>query len=284
MSLAPREHVIRAADGRQLFARDWGPAEGAHAAVLCLPGLTRNSKDFNRLAPRLALDRRVICPDLRGRGRSERDPDWRNYDPRVYLDDLRHILAALGVARFHVVGISMGGLLGMALGVAMPNALVGLVINDVGPEINRSGASRILAYIATDRPQPDWPSAIAHLRTNLRKLSLSSDADWREFAENTYAPGPDGRLHFDWDVNLAKPLLAGAGDSPDLWALWRSVRRLPILVIRGGESDVLSAATLERMRTEKPDLVAVTLPGIGHAPTLDEPPSREAIDAYFREH
>jgi pimeloyl-ACP methyl ester carboxylesterase len=118
----------------------------------------------------------------------------------------------------------------------------------------------------------------------LPTLSLKSDEEWLEFAHHTFREGDDGMLHFDWDVNLAKPIAAGKGgaEEGDLWRLWRAVRRIPTLVIRGGVSDILSEATFARMKAEKPDLDQVTVPGVGHAPTLDEPECREALDAFFR--
>ncbi len=281
-----RERHYTTFDGLRLFFRDWGDPLAGEAAVLCLPGLTRNSKDFNRLARHLSRDRRVVAPDLRGRGRSAYARDWRSYEPRVYLEDLRHLLASLGLGHAIVVGTSMGGLLGMALAVVLPGAIKGLVINDVGPEVNQPGSKRILAYVATDRPQPDWPSAAAHLRQLLPTLSLKSDEEWLDFARHTFCEGEDGLLHFDWDVDLAKPFAAGSGgaEDNDLWRLWRAVRRIPTLAIRGGVSDILSEATFARMKAEKPDLDQVTVPGVGHAPTLDEPECREAVDEFFRRH
>ncbi|MBI3451521.1 MAG: alpha/beta hydrolase [Rhodospirillales bacterium] len=279
MTVAPRERHYRSQDDLRLFFRDWGDPGGDDVPVLCLPGLTRHSNDFDALARHLATrGRRVICPDLRGRGRSAYAADWRTYEPRTYLDDIRHLLAALGIGRVIVVGTSMGGL----LGAAFPTALAGLALNDVGPDIGAGGAKRILDYVSVDRPQPDWPTAAKHLQTLLPNLSLSTKDEWLTLTRNTFREGPDGRLHFDWDVNIVRPMREGAADVFDLWALWRAVRRIPVLAIRGGASDILSADTFARMKAEKPDLVQVTLPGVGHAPTLNEPPAREAIDEFLR--
>jgi pimeloyl-ACP methyl ester carboxylesterase len=276
-----RERFFTSADNLRLFFRDWGDADAARTPVLCLPGLTRNSHDFLTLAARLAPTRRVICPDLRGRGRSARAADWRSYDGAVYLQDIAHLLAALGLERVVVIGTSMGGLLGLAMAAAMPTVLAGLVTNDVGPDIATAGAARILGYIGRDRPQPDWAAAIQHLRPMFTKLSLTTDEDWLSFARGTFREGTDGRLHFDWDVNLARPLLAPLEPLPDLWRFWHAVRRIPTLAIRGEASDILSAATFAHMKADKPDLHQVTVPRIGHAPTLDEPMAREAIDDFL---
>lgn len=285
-AIVPRERRYTSSDALALFYRDWGDPAWPALPVLCLPGLTRNSRDFDDLARHLAdpgrpTPRRVIAPDLRGRGLSAYDKDWRNYRARVYLDDIRHLLAALGIGRVIVVGTSMGGILGTAMATAMPTALAGLVVNDVGPDVDRTGAARIIAYIGTDRPQPDWPTAAQHLRQLLPTLSLRTDAEWLDFAQRTFREGKDDRLHFDWDVGLAKAIEHDMEDVVDLWPLWRALGRTPALVIRGGVSDILSAATLDKMQATKPDLVQVTLPGIGHCPTLNEPPAREAIDAFL---
>lgn len=279
-SAGPRERTYTSADNLRLFFRDWGDESSPATPVLCLAGLTRNSLDFSSLARHLA-PRRVICPDLRGRGRSAYAADWRSYDAAVYLDDIRHLLAALGLGRMILVGTSMGGLLGMALAAAMPTALAGLVINDVGPEIGTEGVGRILAYISKDRPMADWPGAVQHLRQILPHLSLTTDEDWLDFARGTFREQADGRLHFDWDVSLARPLLAPPEPPPDLWALWHATRAIPALAIRGGVSDILSIETFARMKAIHPDLRQVTIPGVGHAPVLNEPPARKAIDEFL---
>lgn len=280
-SIEPRERYFTSRDNLQLFFRDWDGGTGSATPVLCLPGLTRNSRDFTTLARHLAPRRRVICPDLRGRGRSAYARDWRTYEPATYLDDIRHLLAALGLGRVVIIGVSLGGLLGMAVAAAFPMALAGLVINDAGPEVALAGRSRILDYISQDRPQPDWPTAVGHLKERFPTLSLEADEDWQSFARGTFCEGSDGRLHFDWDLAIVRPILEPAEPLPDLWALWRAVRRIPALAIRGGASDILSPETFARMKAEKPDVVQVTLPGIGHCPSLNEPPVRKALDDFL---
>lgn len=279
-SAAPRERIYTSADGLRLFFRDCGDDRSPLTPVLCLAGLTRNSSDFATLARRLG-PRRVICPDLRGRGRSAYAADWRTYEPAVYLDDIRHLLALLGFGRVIVIGTSMGGLLGLAMAAAMPTSLAGLVLNDVGPEIEAAGAAHVLRYVSKDRPVADWPSAVAHLKQLLPHMSLVADDDWLSFARGTYREHDDGRLHVDWDIALARPLLHPAEPLPDLWALWQAARAIPILAIRGGVSDILSAGTLARMKATKPDLHQVTLPGVGHAPVLNEPLAVKAIDDFL---
>lgn len=280
MGRGARERRLTAGDGLSLFVRDWGDADDRRTPLLCLPGLTRNSQDFSTLAGRLA-PRRVICPDMRGRGRSGYAKDWRTYDPSTYLDDIRQLLAACGLHRVIVVGVSLGGLLGMAIAAAYPTVLAGLIINDVGPHVGAEGTSRILDYISRDRPQPDWPSAVAHLRAALPNLRMADDDEWLTFTKATYREGDDGKLHFDWDINLARPIAEPLEPVPDLWPLWRAVRNLPVLAIRGATSDILSARTFARMQAEKPDMIPLTVPGTGHCPTLNEPPVRKAIDDFL---
>ncbi|MBV9522164.1 MAG: alpha/beta hydrolase, partial [Alphaproteobacteria bacterium] len=181
-----RERIISAQDGRRLYCRDYGDASSPRLPVLCLTGLTRNSKDFADLAARLAPERRVLCPDYRGRGRSEYDPDWRNYDPMVYLADIGHILAACGVDRVVAIGSSLGGILAMGLAVMRPTSLAAAVINDIGPDLPTDGVDRILDFVAIDRPQRDWPAAVAILRSSISALPNKSDAWWESFARATY--------------------------------------------------------------------------------------------------
>lgn len=274
-----RARRITARDGLALYVRDYGDPHAPRTPLLCLPGLTRNGADFARLAQRLAADRRVVCPDYRGRGRSERDRNWRHYAPQACLDDLAQVMAALGLERVVVLGTSFGGLLAMGLAVLKPGCVAGVILNDIGPEVRAGGLDRLIAYIATDRPQPDWSAAAAFLRQTLPTLSLRSEDDWLEFARGTYRSGPDGMLHFDWDVRLVRTL--GAGAVPDLWPLFRAIGRIPALALRGGVSEILAEATFARMADAKPDLVSVTVPGVGHAPSLEEPEARDAIDDFL---
>jgi pimeloyl-ACP methyl ester carboxylesterase len=272
-----QEHRYTAQDGLSLHYRSYGDPLARRTPVLCLPGLARNSKDFHRLAARLCADRWVVCPDYRGRGRSDYDPDSDNYQPATYLSDIRHLLAAAGLHHAVVIGTSMGGLLACAMGAAMPGALAGVVLNDIGPDIGESGQARITTYLAQDHPQPDWDSAVAAFKALFPTLSLRTEEDWRAATEATWAAGDDGMLHYDWDIRIVEPLLRKR-PLPDLWALFRSLQKLPVLAIRGGVSDVLLPETFARMAAEHPGLDQVTIEGVGHVPSLVEPEATEAID------
>ena len=281
--MAPfRERRFAAQDGLSLYYRDYGDPLSPRLPLVCLTGLTRNSADFADLADRHASERRILCLDYRGRGRSAYDSDWRNYDPRIYVSDIAHLLAANDVHRAVVVGTSLGGVLAMALAVLKPTALAAVVLNDIGPDVVPGGLLRIMGYIGTDQPQPDWPSAVRYIRQLLPTLSIRSDEGWLKMTQGTYRQGADGLLHFDWDVKLAKPLLAQSNSVPDLWPFFGALRRIPTLVLRGAISDVLSPETFERMALVKPDIERVTVANSGHVPTLNEPEAATAIDAFIR--
>lgn len=275
-----RERSYTAQDGLRLYFRDYGDPLSPALPLLCLPGLTRNSGDFGTLSRRLSLNRRVLCPDYRGRGRSQYDTDWRNYASRIILNDLLHLLAATNVHRVVVLGTSFGGLLGMGLAVAAPTVLAGLITNDIGPEIDAAETRRLLALLCADRPQPDWDAAAAAVREMFPSLAFRDPDNWQRMARNTYRKGADGMLHFDWDPALTKQFLRN-GEPPDLWRLFRAAARIPMLAVRGENSPMLSRSCFDTMAAEKPDLVRLTVTGTGHAPTLDEPEARAAIDAFL---
>ena len=275
-----REGQVTVQDGKRIYYRDYGPRYASAAPVLCLTGLTRNSKDFHRVAGRLAERRRVICPDYRGRGRSDYDRDWRTYAPPSVLYDLTMLLTALDLGPVVVIGTSLGGILAMGLAAARPTMLAGALINDAGPDIETGGLDRIKAMIGRDRVHPDWESAVADLKQLLPDASLdpANDKAWLAFAKSTWRQGDDGRLHYDFDTRLARTLDV-AGPTVDLWALFGALAHVPVAVVRGAISDILKAETVDRMAAVRGgDLIAVTVPDVGHAPNLDEPEARQAID------
>ena len=275
-----RERRFTAQDGLSLYFRDYEAPGATRTPVLCLPGMARNSKDFHRLAVRLMPQRRVIALDYRGRGQSDYDPDPMNYHPGTYINDIAHLITAAGLHRLVVIGTSMGGLLATGLGVAAPTVLAGVVINDVGPVIGVDGTKRIISYVGQDDPQPDWDHAVARFKELFPTLSFTDEQQWREGAEATWRAGDDGMLHFDWDLAIVEPLKRQQ-PLPDLWALYRSLRDLPVLAIRGGVSDVLSPATFDRMAVEHPGLERVCLDGVGHVPSLTEPEVTAALDRFL---
>ncbi|MCC5862947.1 MAG: alpha/beta hydrolase [Gammaproteobacteria bacterium] len=268
-------------DGLSLFYRDFGGPEAAGLPVLCLPGLTRNSRDFIPLAQRLAPRHRVLCPDLRGRGYSAPDPDWRNYQPPTYVADTWRLLDTLGLERVIVVGTSLGGLMAMIMAAQQPNRLAGVVLNDIGPEIAPEGLARIRGYAGLLPPVSDWAAASAQIR-EVYEIALPDldDAAWLEYARRSYREDAQGRPRLDYDPAIGRAVQEVSGEAPDPWPLFRALS-MPTLALRGALSDILSAATLARMQAEKPDLRVAVIPGRGHVPLLDEPASVAAIDDFL---
>ena len=276
-----RERRYTARDGLSLYYRDYGDALSPRAPVLCLAGLTRDARDFEGFASRTAADRRVLCPDLRGRGRSDHDPNWRNYEPRTYIDDIAQLLTLANMHRVVVVGTSLGGLLAMGLGAARPTALAGVILNDIGPEVAPASLAAIIDYLRIDRPQPDWETAKESLHATLPDLCFQTEAMYDAMLANTFREGGDGMLHFDWDVDIVRPMIETGARIPDLWPLFRGLRAVPTLALRGEKSTLLTASCFARMGREHPGLIRATVRDTGHAPTLNEPECVAALDRFL---
>jgi pimeloyl-ACP methyl ester carboxylesterase len=192
------------------------------------------------------------------------------------------MLAIAGVGRVVAIGTSMGGIIAAGMAVAMPTALVGAVVNDVGPEIGIRGLDRIVNYVRDAGPLPDWNAAVAKLRANFPNLPAYSDGDWLKIAEATYRESHDGLLYPDWDVRLVKPLLENGTEGYNLMALFAALRAMPVLLVRGERSDVLQADAFERMGKLLPAARRLTVSGVGHAPSLSEPEAMDALDDFLR--
>lgn len=276
-----RERTIAAQDGLRLYYRDYGDPNSARTPLVCLAGLTRNSKDAHEFALRHSKDRRVLCPDYRGRGRSAYDSNHKNYSPNTYVSDLVHVLDAANVHRAVIAGTSLGGLLAMGLAVLRPAVVAGVILNDIGPDIPEGGASRIAGYIGAARVFDDWPTAAAALSERFAAAYPDlEEARWIALAKETFAEGKDGKVRTDYDLAIAKSFRSGA-DVPPLWPMFQALGAIPVLAIRGALSDVLSAETFEKMAEVKPDLIRVTVPNRGHVPLLDEPEAEAAIDEFL---
>lgn len=273
-----REIHVSAGDGTRLFARESGIKTAHKPSLLCLPGMTRNSKDFKRVVDRLKADWHLISPDYRGRGRSDDAEDSSLYVPETYLSDLRHLLIAQGVHRVCILGTSMGGLLAMGLAAMAPSSVAGVLMNDVGPDVPNTGLGPILDYLSTDQTHADAKSAQAALQATFPHLPCYSQADWDDMIANTFKLGRDGRLHRDWDQRLVEPLKIYGGLDRDLWPLFRGLRRIPVAVIRGEKSTLLTPETVHKMADAHSNLTSTQVPNVGHAPNLDEPNARKAID------
>jgi len=276
----PRTFRVSVEDGRRLNVVEYGPHRDERTPLLCLPGLVRNARDFSRLAERTAETRRVICPDYRGRGLSEREGDWRRYSPWKDLRDMLHVRAARHIDRAIVVGTSFGGVLAMAIGASVPTILAGVVLNDIGPDPSQAALDDIVGAIARDRvigSLDDAPDTILSIFPTLR---FQTPELLTLMARNSFRERADGAIGIDWDPGIGKALLASPSTVP-LWPLYGTLRRVPTLAFRGAESNVLSRECFERMQQEKPDLIRVEVPGTGHAPTLEEPEARTALDDFL---
>jgi pimeloyl-ACP methyl ester carboxylesterase len=280
-----RDIHFSARDGLRLYARHY-PAPGSSLTpVLCLAGLTRNGRDFHRLATRLAAPgagaRDVYTLDSRGRGLSEHDRDWRHYTLLVEADDALDFMTRMGLARAAIVGTSRGGLLAMLMAVLRPCALAAVVLNDIGPVMERDGLSRIAAYIGRVPIPASWEDAAQIVRElHRRQFPKLPPEVWAE-AARAWFNEVNGLPARGWDPDIAKAVSAMDGPVPELWPLFGALARVPVLAIRGQTSDVLSAATLEAMRARHPQLEALTVPGQGHAPFLGDGPTGAAIAAFL---
>ena len=292
---AYREQRCSSAEGLELYCRiyeppTWRKPAGHRAArapqaltVLCLPGLTRNSRDFEALAPHLAVRYRVVCPDLRGRGFSARDPQWQNYQPATYLADLLRWLLALGLDRVAIIGTSLGGLLGMILGATVPERVAGLVLNDVGPEVDPKGVERIKSYTGMLPAVSTWDEAVEQLRTVYGDAWPGlSDETWSLLVRRSYRADAAGVPVLDCDPRIGDALRA-APPMPGsaLWPVFARLHPVPMLVIHGARSDILSPGTLARMQRENPELEQLTVGDRGHVPLLDEPAALAKIDHFL---
>ena len=276
------EYWFESHDGLRLYSRVYSERGAEAPAVLCLHGLMRTGRDFQELAAHLAARHRVIVPDVRGRGLSARDPNFDNYRIPVYLQDLQPLLAGLGVVRVSIVGTSMGGLMAMLLAYQQPQLIAGIVLNDVGPEVERAGVERIRGYAGKGARVKSWAEAVVQLRDTYGAAWPGlSDERWERIARLTFRENSLGIPEADADPRIAEPLRDLSSATPNLWPLWGALARVRMLAIRGANSDILSAPTLARMQREKPDLQVLTVADRGHAPLLDEPECVAAIDAFL---
>ncbi len=267
-------------DGLRLFARDYSPSLSALTPLLCLPGLTRNSKDFESIAPWLAQSRRVIAPDFRGRGLSHYASDPASYRPDSELLDMISLLSSLKIDRVAVVGTSRGGIVGMLMAAFFPDRLAGLFLNDVGPELDSAGLLRIRSYLGVQSEFTSWEMAIENLKSNNRGFESLAADEWRAFAQRVFTP-VNGVPRIDYDPALLQTFPSVedvmAGRVANLWEFFGKTGDLPVSVVRGEHSDLLSAATVAAMKQQNAGLDASTIPKRGHAPFLDEAPAKEAL-------
>ena len=268
-------------DGLELYYRDSaGPAD--RPPLLCLHGLTRNSRDFAQFAERYAGAWRIIAPDFRGRGRSQWDPNPENYTPPVYAADIVQLLGELQIAEAVFVGTSLGGLVTMAIAAFAPERIAAAILNDVGPELGPAGLARIGTYVGKPASFESWAAASAALAAAQSAMHPNYRAgDWDRYARRLYIER-DGAIVLDYDMAIAENFRAAQGvPAADAWPYFRGLAGAPLLILRGEFSDLLSAEAARAMADAHPDAELVTVPGVGHAPDLVEPVAVAAIDRFL---
>lgn len=266
-------------DSLRLHYRDYdGP--GDRPPILCLPGLTRNACDFAALAERLAPEWRVIALDFRGRGESGYAKDPMTYVPLTYVQDVERLLAELNLSRFILFGTSLGGIVSMLLAATGPERIAGVLLNDIGPVIEPDGLARIRSFVGRAGSWPTWVHAARALgESNAAIYPNYKLEDWLAMAKRLYRLTAQGRVVPDYDKAIAEPFrLPGGEAGVDLWPAYKALKDSPLLIVRGETSDILSAETATEMQARLPNATLVTVAGVGHAPTLDEPEAITAID------
>ncbi len=258
---------FRTSDGVRLHFTDEGPRDAK--PVLCLAGLTRNGTDFDYVAPHLS-NVRLIRMDYRGRGRS----DWA--DPHTYqipveARDALELLDHLGLEHTGILGTSRGGLIAMLLAAEAKNRLTGVCLNDIGPVIDIPGLSAIGDYIGRNPPEKTIAEAAAGRARIMAGFHDVPESRWLEEVRKHYVEGPEG-LAINYDPKLREAFLAASdAEVPDLWPLFDALEGLPLALIRGANSDLLSAETAAEMQRRRPDMLYAEVPDRGHVPFLDEP-------------
>jgi pimeloyl-ACP methyl ester carboxylesterase len=268
-------------DGLRLHYRDYAGPPDAPFTVICIPGLTRNARDFDELAPHLAQKYRVLCAELRGRGLSEYAKDPSTYVPPVYVRDMMAMIKSTGLSQVVLIGTSLGGVVSMVLASVFSAKILGVVLNDIGPEVDQAGLTRIASYLGKTKPITTWDDAADAMQMLDGVIYPDYQrADWHKMARRRFIQAEDGSIRPDYDLAISKPF-GGSTAAVDLWPYFRGMQDVPVLAIRGETSDLLSSDVFARMKQEKPLLEQVIVPNHGHAPYLDEPEAMRGIDNFL---
>lgn len=274
-------------DGLALYARDYAAHSGpARLPVICIHGLTRNSGDFDELAPMIAsLGRRVIAVDVRGRGHSARDPNPAHYNTIVYANDIIKLAHDLGIERAVFVGTSMGGIITMTLAMRKLRLIGAAILNDVGPILSEKGLSRIAGYAGKGTALASWQQAAEYIKAiNEPAFPDNSMDEWAKWAHRAFAENAQGQLVLRYDPNIAQPIQTGKLKTRSLMArlaFRRLARKRPTLLVRGALSDLIEPEQALYMRRAAPKMLYAEVPNVGHAPMLTEPPALAAIREFL---
>lgn len=268
-------------DGLRLHYRDY-PGDAAKPPLLCLPGLTRNARDFAGLAERYSPRFRVLALEFRGRAGSDYDPVPARYNPLTYAADVLQLLDQLAIPEAIFVGTSLGGLVTMTVAALAPQRIAAAILNDVGPELNDSGLDRIKSYVGKGVRFASWDAAAEAIAgTQGPSFENYTHDDWVRMAKRNCRE-ENGEICFDYDMAIAEPFnTVGPTPTVDAWPFFRTLASKPLLVVRGAKSDLLSAEAFEKMKADAPNAQFAVVPGVGHAPELNEPEAAAAIDAFL---
>ena len=269
-------------DGLKLHYRDY-PGAADKPPLLCLHGLTRNARDWANFAARYAPGHRVLALDFRGRADSAYDPYPSRYHPGTYAGDVIELLDQLGLPEAIFVGTSLGGLVTMIIAATAPQRIAAAIINDVGPDVDPGGIDRILTYVGKDVRFKSWDDAADQIASNYgASFDRFTHDDWVRMAKRNCRE-ENGEVRFDYDMAIAEPF-RNLGPTPpqvDLWPLFAALGKKPLLVVRGAKSDLLTAETAAKMQAVAPHMKLAVVPGVGHAPELNEPEAVAAIDEFL---
>ena len=277
-----KNRFTAAQDGLRLHALEYGDRHSPLLPVVCLPGLSRTAEDFAALASALGGNRRVLALDYRGRGRSDYDPNPENYTIPVETADVMTVVTALEAAPAIVVGTSRGGLIAMTLAGTKPEVLAGVILNDIGPVVETEGVMRIKGYVGKLQQPTTYKEAAEILRSiSGNQFPNLGAADWLAAARRGWRE-QGGRLVTTYDPALGSTLDSITTDKPfpTMWPQFDALAQLPLMVVHGANSDVLSTATVTAMQARRPDMELVVVADQGHAPLLAEPGTIGPIAAF----
>lgn len=287
MSAQFRDVFCQSADGLKLHAKVIGPDNSTALPVLCLPGLTRTTDDFDEIARAIATNpaapRKVVSVDYRGRGLSDYDPDPAKYAVPVEFGDVLAIAASLGISRAILLGTSRGGLISMAMAAAKPDLLAGVILNDIGPALEIGGLMKIKGYIANPPPRQTWDEAARGLKELFGSVFPSlTDDEWMAWARRAFREKAGGGLERTYDLKISHTLdgLDPSNPLPQVWELFDAMAGVPLMLIHGALSDLLSVQGVQDMMARRPDIDLVTVTDQGHAPLLADKPTMDRIVAF----
>lgn len=282
MSQEFHHRYLTSDDGLRLHYLDYDANASDRAPVIFLTGLTRNARDYEDIAPRLAHNRQVICPDPRGRGLSDYDSDPVNYHPNTHVRDTLKLLDEAGIEKVVCIGTSMGGIMSMMMAASVPERIAGIVLNDVGPDVNAEGVARIAGYVGLLEPCADWAAAVDQFKDfNKGEFANLSDAEWERYTKRLYREREDGTIANDYDPGIGNNLRKGTAVPADLWPIYDAASQFPMTVLRGELTDILRPDTVAKMQERNRDLTVVNVPDRGHTPTMDEPIAIEALERFL---